>query len=133
VQSQSTSNPTSISQVAAQAALEGPQDCIKTMVTAFKQRHDYVFTRLNQIPGIQCLPTDGTFYVFPKVQGMIEALRSVSNDLELAEFLIEHAGVALVPGSAFGLNGHVRISIATSQSNLEQALDRMERAMGQAT
>jgi aspartate aminotransferase len=133
VQSQSTSNPTSISQVAAQAALEGPQDCIKTMVTAFKQRHDYVVTRLNQIPGMQCLPTDGTFYVFPKVQGMIEALRSVSNDLELAEFLIEHAGVALVPGSAFGLNGHVRISIATSQSNLEQALDRMERAMGQAT
>ncbi len=130
VQSQSTSNPTSISQVAAQAALDGPQDCIEPMRTAFKQRHDYVVGRLNQIPGVQCLPTDGTFYVFPKVQGMIEALHSVSNDLDLAEFLIERAGVALVPGSAFGLGGHVRISIATSQSNLEEALDRIERVLG---
>jgi aspartate aminotransferase len=130
VQSQSTSNATSISQVAAQAALEGPQDCIETMRTAFKQRHDYVVERLNRIPGVQCLPTDGTFYVFPKVHGMIDALRSVSNDLELAEFLIERAGVALVPGSAFGLAGYVRISIATSQANLEQALDRIEGALG---
>jgi aspartate aminotransferase len=65
VQSQSTSNPTSISQVAAQAALEGPQDCIGTMLTAFKERHDYVVERLNGMPGIECLPTDGTFYVFP--------------------------------------------------------------------
>jgi aspartate aminotransferase len=130
VQSQSTSNPTSISQVAAQAALEGPQDCIGTMRAAFKQRHDYVVERLNRIPGVQCLPTDGTFYVFPKVHGMIDALQSVSNDLELAEFLIERAGVALVPGSAFGLAGYVRISIATSQANLEQALDRIEGALG---
>jgi aspartate aminotransferase len=130
VQSQSTSNPTSISQVAAQAALDGPQDCIATMRAAFKQRHDYVVERLNRMPGVQCLPTDGTFYVFPKVQGMIDALQSVSNDLELAEFLIERAGVALVPGSAFGLAGYVRISIATSQANLQQALDRIEGALG---
>ncbi|MEA3277905.1 MAG: pyridoxal phosphate-dependent aminotransferase [Pseudomonadota bacterium] len=126
IQSQSTSNPTSISQVAAQAALEGPQDCIATMLKAFKERHDYVVERLNSIPGVECLPTDGTFYVFPKVQGMIEQLGTVSNDLDLAEFLIERAGVALVPGSAFGLGGHVRISIATSRENLEQALDRIE-------
>lgn len=126
VQSQSTSNPSSISQVAAQAALEGPQDCVQTMRAAFKERHDYVVQRLNRMPGIQCLPTDGTFYVFPNVEGMIDGLGTVSKDLELAELLIERAGVALVPGSAFGLAGHMRISIATSLENLEQALDRIE-------
>lgn len=126
VQSQSTSNPTSISQVAAQAALEGPQDCIQTMLVAFKERHDYVVERLNGMPGIECLPTDGTFYVFPNVEKMIAGLGTVNNDLDLAEFLIERAGVALVPGSAFGLGGHIRISIATSRENLEQALDRIE-------
>ncbi|MFY9976146.1 MAG: pyridoxal phosphate-dependent aminotransferase [Chromatiaceae bacterium] len=130
VQSQSTSNPTSISQVAAQAALEGPQECIGVMLKAFKQRHDFVVERLNRIPGIECLPTDGTFYVFPRVQGAIDHLTGVSNDLELAEFLLERAGVALVPGSAFGLSGHVRISIATSPANLEQALDRIAAAVG---
>lgn len=128
VQGQSTSNPTSISQVAAQAALEGPQECIQTMLTAFKERHDFVVERLNGIHGIECLPTDGTFYVFPKVQGMIERLDGVNNDLELAEYLIEQVGVALVPGSAFGLGGHVRISIATSRENLEKALDRIAAA-----
>jgi len=130
VQSQSTSNPTSISQVAAEAALNGPQDCIRVMGAAFKERHDYVVERLNQIPGIECLPTDGTFYVFPRVQGMIEQMAGVNNDLELAEVLIERAGVALVPGSAFGLGGHVRISIATSRQNLEKALDRLQAAAG---
>ena len=125
VQSQSTSNPTSISQVAAQAALNGPQDCIGVMLKAFKERHDFVVERLNRIPGIECLPTDGTFYVFPRVQQAIDQLAGVNNDLELAEYLLERAGVALVPGTAFGLSGHVRISIATSQSNLEQALERI--------
>ncbi len=127
IQSQSTSNPTSISQVAAQAALEGPQDCIATMLSAFKERHDVVVERLGQIPGVACLPTDGTFYVFPRVQGLIDKIGGVRNDLELAEYLIEHAGVALVPGSAFGLEGHVRISIATSRENLDQAMDRLMR------
>ena len=130
VQSQSTSNPTSIAQVAAQAALEGPQDCIATMLKAFKERHDFVVDRLNQIPGIDCLPTDGTFYVFPRVQQAIERLPGVNNDLELAEYLLERVGVALVPGTAFGLSGHVRISIATSSSNLKQALDRIATAVG---
>lgn len=125
VQGQSTSNPTSISQVAAQAALEGPQDCIATMLAAFKERHDLVVDGLNRIPGVDCLSTDGTFYVFPRVQGMIERLDGVNNDLDLAEYLIEQAGVALVPGSAFGLGGHVRISIATSRANLEKALQRI--------
>jgi len=130
VQSQSTSNPSSISQVAAQAALEGPQDCIAIMLKSFKERHDFVVDRLNQIPGIECLPTDGTFYVFPKVQKLIERMDGIKNDLDLAEYLIEKAGVALVPGSAFGLGGHVRISIATSRENLEQALDRIAKAVG---
>jgi aspartate aminotransferase len=129
IQGQSTSNPTSIAQVAAQAALEGPQECIGVMVEAFKSRHDLVVERLNAIPGIDCLPTDGTFYVFPRVQDAIDKLPGIHNDLELAEYLIEKAGVALVPGSAFGLAGHARISIATSRDNLEKALDRIATAV----
>ena len=132
IQSQSTSNPTSISQVAAQAALDGPQECIGVMLKAFMERHDFVVERLNRIPGIECLPTDGTFYVFPKVQKLIEGLDGVNNDLELGEFLIEKAGVAVVPGSAFGLGGYMRLSIATSRETLEQALDRIEQAVKNA-
>jgi aspartate aminotransferase len=127
VQSQSTSNPCSISQAAAEAALNGPQECIGEMLTAFKERHDYVVERLNNIPGVECLPADGTFYVFPNITGMLENLADVSNDLELAELLIERAGVALVPGTAFGAPGHMRISIATSLENLTSALDRIEK------
>ncbi len=126
IQSQSTSNPASISQAAAEAALNGPQDCISDMLVHFKQRHDYVVERLNHIPGVECLTTDGTFYVFPSISGLIEAIDGVKNDLDLAEYLIEKAGVALVPGTAFGLGGHIRLSIATSMQNLEQALDRIE-------
>ncbi len=129
IQSQSTSNPTSISQVAAQAALEGPQECITEMLTAFKQRHDYVVERLNGMDGIDCLPSDGTFYCFPNVEGALAKLSSVKNDLEFSEYLITEAGVALVPGTAFGLSGHVRISIATSMENLEKALDRIEQVL----
>ncbi len=125
IQSQSTSNPTSISQAAARAALEGDQSCVAEMLTHFKRRHDFVVARLNEIPGVECLPTDGTFYVFPNVEGLIARLDGVEDDVALAEFLIEKAGVALVPGSAFGAPGHVRISIATSLENLEQALERI--------
>jgi aspartate aminotransferase len=130
IQSQSTSNPTSISQYAAEAALNGPQDCIGEMLEQFRKRHDYVVGRLNAMPGIDCLATDGTFYVFPSVKGLIDAVDGVGDDLQLAEHLIEHAGVALVPGTAFGLAGHARISIATSMQNLENALDRIERTIG---
>ncbi len=125
IQSQSTSNPTSISQAAARAALEGDQSCVAEMLTHFKRRHDFVVARLNEIPGVDCLPTDGTFYVFPNVEGLIARLDGVEDDVALAEFLIEKAGVALVPGSAFGAPGHVRISIATSLENLEKALERI--------
>ncbi len=129
VQSQSTSNPCSISQVAAQAALEGSQECIQEMLVSFKERHDYVLDRLNKIPGIDCLPSDGTFYLFPSIKGALAAIDGVSTDVELAEYLIENAGVAVVPGSAFGLGGHMRLSIATSQENLKNALDRIEKAL----
>ncbi|MEJ2424626.1 MAG: pyridoxal phosphate-dependent aminotransferase [Candidatus Thiodiazotropha sp.] len=129
IQSQSTSNPTSISQVAAQAALEGPQACIGEMLKAFKERHDYVVERLNTLPGIECLPSDGTFYCFPKVEEALKHINGVNNDLELSEYLITEAGVALVPGTAFGLGGHVRISIATSLEKLEKALDRIESVL----
>jgi aspartate aminotransferase len=127
VQSQSTSNPCSISQEAAVAALNGPQECISDMVVHFKQRHDYVVKRLNRMDGIECLKSDGTFYLFPNVQQLIERLDGIADDMDLGEYLIEKAGVALVPGGAFGLSGHIRISIATSMEILESAMDRIEK------
>ena len=129
VQSQSTSNPASISQVAAQAALEGDQSCIEPMIKAFKDRHDYVVDALNRIPGVVCLPADGTFYCFPHVQTVIDRLDPVSDDIELAEHLLDKAGVALVPGSAFGAPGYVRISFATSMDILKDALARLTKAL----
>jgi aspartate aminotransferase len=129
VQSQSTSNPTSISQVAAQAALEGDQSCIAPMIKAFRDRHDFVVDALNRIPGVECLPADGTFYCFPKVQSVIDRLDNVSDDIELAEYLLDTAGVALVPGSAFGAPGYVRLSFATGLDVLEDALARLTRAL----
>jgi aspartate aminotransferase len=129
IQSQSTSNPTSIAQVAAETALNGDQSFINIMVTEFKKRHDYVVAALNEIDGVECLPTDGTFYVFPNVQGLIDRMDGIDNDLDFAEFLLEKAGVAIVPGSAFGCEGHIRISIATSMENLQNALARMKQAI----
>ena len=129
VQSQSTSNPTSISQVAAEQALNGDQSFIDMMMVEFKKRHDYVVAELNTIDGIECLPTDGTFYVFPNVEKLIARLDGVNNDLDFSEFLIEQAGVALVPGSAFGAPGYIRISIATSMENLQNALLKIKQAV----
>jgi len=126
IQSQSTSNPTSISQVAAQAALEGDQQCVRDMVKVFKQRHDYMVKALNEIDGIECLAGDGTFYVFPDFSGMQTKL-NCKTDTDLAEKLLE-AGVALVPGSAFGTPGHMRISFATSDENLQKAVTRLTAA-----
>jgi len=127
IQSQSTSNPTSISQAAAQAALEGDQGCITEMLKAFKTRHDRVVEGLNGIDGIRCLPGDGTFYAFPDVHGLIARIDGVEDDVELAEFILDHAGVALVPGSAFGCPGYMRLSFATSMENLEEALNRLSQ------
>ncbi len=124
IQSQSTSNPASISQAAAQAALEGDQSCVGVMVKAFKERHDFVVETLNAIPGVRCRPSDGTFYAFPNVEGVIEGLDGVEDDLELAERLITDAGVAMVPGTAFGAPGCIRLSFATSMEKLDAALGR---------
>ncbi len=124
IQSQSTSNPASISQAAAQAALEGDQSCVGVMVKAFKERHDFVVETLNAIPGVRCRPSDGTFYAFPNVEGVIEGLDGVGDDLELAERLITDAGVAMVPGTAFGAPGCIRLSFATSMEKLDAALGR---------
>lgn len=128
VQSQSTSNPTSISQVAAQVALEGGDDCIKPMIAAFKERHDFVVDALNAIPGVSCLPSQGAFYGFPDVKAVI-ARMGLKDDVELSNKLLYDAGVAVVPGSAFGAQGHVRLSYATSMEQLEEAMRRMAKAL----
>jgi aspartate aminotransferase len=125
IQSQSTSNPTSISQVAAQAAIEGDQTCVKTMCQQFKNRHDFVVRQLGAIPGVQCLPGSGTFYAFPNVQTVIASRGDIKDDVELAENMLNKAGVAVVPGAAFGAPGHLRLSFATSMENLERALERI--------
>ena len=130
IQSQSTSNPTSISQVAATAALQGPQDCIQPMVKAFKERHDYVVTTLNAIKGVHCLPSDGTFYAFPDMSNAISNAGSFENDVAFAEFVLEKIGVAMVPGSAFGAEGHMRLSFATDLGSLKEALSRLQNLLG---
>ncbi len=128
IQSQSTSNPTSISQVAAEAALTGGNDCMVPMLKAFKERHDHLVTRLNRLPGVKCLPNQGTFYAFPDFSEVIRRL-GLKNDVQLAERILDQAGVALVPGSAFGAEGHLRFSYATSMENLDAALDRLEKLL----
>lgn len=125
IQSQSTSNPTSISQVAAQAAIEGDQACVKAMCQQFKHRHDFVVEQLNTIPGIQCAPGSGAFYTFPNVQAIITSRKEIKDDVELAENMLNEVGVAVVPGAAFGAPGHLRLSFATSMENLGQALERI--------
>ncbi len=134
LQSQSTSNPTSISQYAAVAALTGSQDCIKPMVTAFKARHQYVVDRFNSMQGLSCLMAGGAFYAFPDARVAIANLYksgkiSAGTDMAFAEYLLESFDVAVVPGSAFGAEGYFRISFATSMDNLRNALDRIEKAL----
>jgi aspartate aminotransferase len=126
VQSQSTSNPCSIAQKASVAALNGGNEEVKKMVEAFRQRHDYIVNRLFAIPGIEVIPADGTFYSFPSVQTIIEK-RGYQNDVEFAERLLQEVGVALVPGSAFGNEGCIRLSFATSMDILHDAMDRLQR------
>lgn len=128
IQSQSTSNPTSISQVAAEAGLNGDQSFVGMMVKAFKERHDYVYNALCSMDGVQVTAADGTFYSFPSFQKVIERL-GLANDIALAELFLNEAGVALVPGSAFGAEGCMRISFATSMHNLTQAMERIQRVI----
>ena len=129
IQSQSTSNPTSIAQVAAQAALEGDQSYISESNGIFKKRHDYVLSQLENIEGVECKASEGTFYIFPNMQGAIDQLDNIKDDIQFAEYLIEKAGIAMVPGSAFGAPGYMRISFATSMENLEKGMERLKRAL----
>ena len=92
----------------------------------YKQRHDFVISELNQINDVECKPTDGTFYVFPSFKKYIEKNNHISNDTELALYLLEKAKVAVVPGSAFGIEGHLRISIAIDMKSLEEAMKRLK-------
>jgi len=133
IQSQSTSNPTSISQVAAEMALNGDQACISPMLVAFRQRHRFVVDALNAIPGVSCVDSGGAFYAFPDVSAAIAKLHvegkiTANTDMALTERLLEF-GVALVPGSAFGSEGCIRISFATSMDNLEKAIERIALAL----
>jgi aspartate aminotransferase len=134
VQSQSTSNPTSISQVAAEAALNGDQGCIAPMLKAFRERHVFVVNALNKIPGVKCIMAGGAFYAFPDVRPAIAKLHQrgtikAATDVALAEYLLESGGVAVVPGSAFGSEGYIRLSFATSMDNLQKALERLAKAL----
>jgi aspartate aminotransferase len=135
VQSQSTSNPTSISQVAAEAALNGDQNCLAPMIKAFRERHVYVVNELNKIPGVKCLMAGGAFYAFPDARGAIASLHKKglikeTTDIALSEYLLAEAGVAVVPGSAFGSEGYMRLSFATSMENLQNAIARIAKALG---
>jgi len=134
VQSQSTSNPTSISQVAAEAALNGDQSCIAPMLKAFRERHTFVVSELNKIPGLSCIKAGGAFYAFPDARAAIATLHQKgiikeATDIALSEYLLVEAGVAVVPGSAFGSEGYIRLSFATSMENLKKALERMAKAL----
>ncbi len=134
VQSQSTSNPTSISQVAAEAALNGDQGCIAPMLKAFRERHVFVVNALNKIPGVKCIMAGGAFYAFPDVRPAIAKLHQrgtikAATDVALAEYLLESGGVAVVPGSAFGSEGYIRLSFATSMDNLQKAMERLAKAL----
>ncbi len=132
IQSQSTSNPTSISQIAAETALTGDQSCITPMVAAFRERNNFVTEKLNAIPGIKCLSSEGAFYTFADTRHAIADLHNqgkltTDSDIAFSEYLLEQAGVAVVPGSAFGSEGYIRLSFATSMNNLETALERIKR------
>ncbi len=126
IQSQSTSNPTSISQAAAVEALNGTQDFIRERAKSFKERRDFVVDSLNNTNGLSCLKPDGAFYVFPNCKKLLGKKTKLKTDKEFVEKLLEVSEVAVVQGSAFGLDGYFRISYATSMENLQKAMDRIK-------
>ena len=130
IQSQSTTNPSSISQAAAVEALNGKQDFISVRAKAFQERRDFVVNFLNAIEGISCIKPDGAFYVFPSCKGLIGKKdkngKKINSDSDFVEFLLESNGVAVVQGSAFGLEGFFRISYATSMDKLKDAMERIK-------
>tara|TARA_Y100000768_G_scaffold231337_1_gene174746 strand:+ start:2170 stop:3348 length:1179 start_codon:yes stop_codon:yes gene_type:complete len=128
VQSQSTSNPSSISQIAATEAINGSQDCVENMVTEYKKRNDYIVDALNNIPGFECKKGDGAFYAFPKVDNAIQS-NKLKNDIEFASQILSKAGVVVVPGTPFGAPGYIRLSYACSMLELEKAAERITNAI----
>ena len=129
VQSQSTSGACSISQAAATAALDGPQDCLAQMRDEYKRRYEYLLDALNAIDGVECEGCDGAFYAFPSFKAIIDRMPDIRDDVELAAWMLENAGVAMVPGTAFGAPGHLRLSFATSMENLQSCVERINRAL----
>jgi len=128
IQSHSTSNPTSIAQWAAVEALKGPQDFLQVMLKEFDRRRKFLVEELNSIEGISCPMPQGAFYAFPNVSAVI-GKKHISNSMDLAVYLLEEAMAALVPGSAFGSEGYIRMSYATSMENLQKGLERIKSAL----
>jgi len=126
IQSQSTSNPTSFAQAGGVAALEGPQDCVETMRQAFAERREVIVARLNAIPGIECSRPGGAFYVLPNVRGLLGG--AIPDVNALGTHLLENSGIAVVPGSGFGMPQHIRMSYAASLPAINRGLDRLEAA-----
>lgn len=132
MQSQSTSCPTSISLKAATEALNGDKACLETMRVEFEKRRNYIVDRLNKINGITCLKPEGAFYVFPNISNLLEKTyngKLINTDIELADYLLEEAKIAVVPGSAFGAKGFIRFSYATSMEKIVEGLNRLESAL----
>jgi len=128
VQGQSTSNPSSVSQAAAIAALNGSHDVIKMMVNEYKKRHDYLCEALNEINGFNTSPGTGAFYLFPEINSVIES-KGFADDIEFSSFLLDEANVAVIPGSAFGAKGSIRISYATSMELLKESIARIKSSL----
>ena len=135
LQSQSTSNPSSISQAAALAALEGPEEFLLERNERFKNRRDMVVKMLNECNGLSCIKPSGAFYVYPSCSGIIgkssKEGKLIENSIDFSSYLLESVGVAVVPGSAFGADPFFRISYATSDSILEEACNRIKKACEQ--
>ncbi len=133
MQSQSTSNPSSVAQKAAVEALNGPQDTVAKMVVEFEKRRTYIIDRLNGIPGITCFKSSGAFYAFPNISRLFDKCfqgKPIGNSTGFAAYLLEHAKVALVPGIAFGADNYARLSYATDLETIRKGLDRIEDAVG---
>ncbi|MCX5905196.1 MAG: aminotransferase class I/II-fold pyridoxal phosphate-dependent enzyme, partial [Proteobacteria bacterium] len=132
IQSQSTSNPTSIAQKASLEALNGPQDFIPMMVKEFDRRRTYMVDRLNAMPGVSCFKPSGAFYAFPNVSGVYgrkAGSLTIADSSTFAQYLLESVNVAVVPGVAFGADENIRLSYATSFANIEKGLDRIQKAI----
>jgi aspartate aminotransferase len=132
IQSQSTSNATSISIKAAVEALNGTQEYVESMRKEFEKRRNYIVERLNKIEDITCRKPEGAFYVFPNINALLGktfAGKTINTDIEFADYLLDNAKIAVVPGSAFGADGHIRLSYATSIENIKEGIDRLETAL----